>query len=59
MASRPMIRPGSSNLKDPVERGIENLLIRRMRERRQLKGMGYPTGAQDAQIARTKQRLYG
>lgn len=61
MAGRPSIRavPGQSNLSDPAKRQMENILIRRMRERSRMKSMGFGVTAQDQQIARTKKRLYG
>lgn len=50
--------PGQSNDRDPARRVMENALIREMRMRSRMKGMGYPTGGNDAKIRRLKKKLY-
>lgn len=51
-------KPGQSNDPDPGRRAIENALIREMRMRARMSGMGYPTAQSDAKIRRLKKKLY-
>ena len=50
--------PGQSNDPDPGRRTLENALIREMRMRARMSGMGYPTKASDAKIKKLKKKLY-
>jgi len=58
MAVSPRPVPGQSNDPNAGRRTLENALIREMRMRAQIKGLGFPTRGNDAKIKRLKKKLY-